>query len=66
MRTGKRSVFPFLFFTLMLFVAIPYGVAAAGPPDDTPDRPHSQNMHLLGSSLRAVSEFGCLAGSRSR
>ena len=57
MRTGKRSVFPFLFFTLMLFVAIPYGVAAAGPPDD-PDRPHSQNMHLLGSSLRAGAVTG--------
>jgi hypothetical protein len=34
-----------------LTLAVPYG-AAAVPPDDTPDRPHSRNMHLLGSSLR--------------
>ncbi|HEU4450946.1 MAG TPA: hypothetical protein VFR63_13330 [Gaiellaceae bacterium] len=38
-------------------VAVPYG-GAAGPPDDTPERPHSENMHLLGSSLRAGAVTG--------
>jgi hypothetical protein len=30
----------------------------AAPPDDTADRPHTQNMHLLGSSLRAGAVTG--------
>jgi hypothetical protein len=58
MRPGKRSVLPVLFFAVAIVVAVPYGVAAAGPADDTPDRPHSQNMHLLGSSLRAGAVTG--------
>jgi hypothetical protein len=33
-------------------------VAAAAPRDDTPNRLHSQNMHLLGSSLRAGAVTG--------
>jgi hypothetical protein len=40
-----------LVFAAVVALAIPTG-AAAVPPDDTPDRPHSQNMHLIGSSLR--------------
>jgi hypothetical protein len=57
MRLWKRQVLSALAITLALVVAVPYG-AAAVPPDDTPDRPHSQNMHLLGSSLRAGAVTG--------
>src|ERR671910_2255075 len=56
MRHAKRSALPILAFVL---ATVAYGsYAAAGPPDDTPDRPHSQNMHLLGSSLRAGAVTG--------
>jgi len=57
MRTRKPPALPVLFLVLSIAVTVPY-VAAAAPPDDTPDRPHSQNMHLLGSSLRAGAVTG--------
>jgi hypothetical protein len=57
MRHGKRPTLSALVFVAIIAIAVPYG-AAAGPPDDTPDRPHSQNMHLLGSSLRAGAVTG--------
>ena len=57
MRHGKRPALPALAFAVLIAVAVPYG-AAAGPSDDTPDRPHSQNMHLIGSSLRAGAVTG--------
>ena len=50
MNRQKRQYFV-LVFAAVVALAIPTG-AAAVPPDDTPDRPHSQNMHLVGSSLR--------------
>jgi len=56
MRHWKRRALPAL-VVVAVAVALPYG-AAAGPPDDTPDRPHSQNMHLIGSSLRAGAVTG--------
>jgi hypothetical protein len=54
--SGKR-----LYLTLSAAVAVALAIptgAAAVPPDDTPDRPHSQNMHLIGSSLRAGAVTG--------
>ncbi len=51
MRRRKRAALPVLAFVLIIAAAVPSGGAAA-PGDDTADRPHSQNMHLLGSSLR--------------
>jgi hypothetical protein len=49
--------FPVLVFILVVAaIAVPSG--AAVPPDDTPDRPHTQNMHLIGSSLRAGAVTG--------
>jgi len=56
MRPGKRSALPVLAFVLTIAAFVSY--AAAAPPDDTSDRPHSQNMHLLGSSLRAGAVTG--------
>ncbi len=56
MRPWKRLAVPVLAFVATILVAVPYG--AALPPDDTADRPHSQNMHLLGSSLRAGAVTG--------
>jgi hypothetical protein len=56
MRPGKRFLLPVLALALTIIVAVPLG--AAVPPDDTADRPHSQNMHLLGSSLRAGAVTG--------
>jgi len=56
MRPGKRSALPVLAFVLTIAASVSY--AAAAPPDDTSDRPHSQNMHLLGSSLRAGAVTG--------
>ncbi len=56
MRPGKRSVLPILAFVLTMFASGSYAFAV--PPDDTADRPHSQNMHLLGSSLRAGAVTG--------
>ena len=56
MRHAKRSALPILAFVL---ATVAYGsYATAAPPDDTSDRPHSQNMHLLGSSLRAGAVTG--------
>jgi hypothetical protein len=57
MRPGKRSVLPILALALITAAAVSFGAAAA-PSDDTPNRPHSQNMHLLGSSLRAGAVTG--------
>ena len=42
---------------LALAVAVPLAAWAA-PRYDTPDRPHSQNMHLIGASLRAGAVTG--------
>ena len=56
MRLWRRSALPAL-VAVATAIALPYG-AAAGPADDTEDRPHSQNMHLLGSSLRAGAVTG--------
>jgi hypothetical protein len=56
MRPWKRLAVPVLALVATVLVAVPYG--AALPPDDTADRPHSQNMHLLGSSLRAGAVTG--------
>jgi hypothetical protein len=57
MRSERRVPFPVLAFILVVAaIAVPSG--AAVPPDDTPDRPHSQNMHLIGSSLRAGAVTG--------
>jgi len=56
MRPGKRSAPPVLAFVIAIAAGVSY--AAAAPPDDTSDRPHSQNMHLLGSSLRAGAVTG--------
>jgi hypothetical protein len=47
----RRQTLLALALALALSLAVPFG-AAAVPPDDTPDRPHTRNMHLLGSSLR--------------
>src|SRR5687767_6715798 len=51
MRPQSRPILPAFAVAIALALAVPHG-AAAVPPDDTPDRPHTQNMHLLGSSLR--------------
>lgn len=57
MRSERRPVLLAFTFTLAVALAVPYGAGAA-PPDDTANRPHSQNMHLLGSSLRAGAVTG--------
>ena len=57
MRRGKRPPLPVLAFVLTIAAAVSIPAAAA-PPDDTPNRPHSQNIHLLGSSLRAGAVTG--------
>jgi hypothetical protein len=51
MRSGKRPLLSVLAFAFAIAVAVPIGVAATSP-HDTPDRPHSDNMKLLGASLR--------------
>jgi hypothetical protein len=56
MRPGKRSVLAVLAIVVTIAAAGSYAVAV--PPEDTPDRPHSQNMHLLGASLRAGAVTG--------
>jgi hypothetical protein len=56
MRSWKRLAVPVFALVAAILVAVPYG--AALPPDDTADRPHSQNLHLLGSSLRAGAVTG--------
>jgi hypothetical protein len=57
MRPGKRPALSILALGLIIAAAVSYA-AAAMPLDDTSDRPHSQNMHLLGSSLRAGAVTG--------
>ena len=57
MRSGKRPVPSILGLVLIAAAVLAYGAAAA-PPDDTPDRPHTKNMHLIGSSLRAGAVTG--------
>jgi hypothetical protein len=57
MRPGKRPALSILALALVIAAAASYGAVAA-PSDDTANRPHSQNMHLLGSSLRAGAAFG--------
>jgi hypothetical protein len=56
MRPGKRSALSVLAVVLVIAASAAY--AAAVPPEDTPDRPHSDNMHLLGASLRAGAVTG--------
>jgi hypothetical protein len=51
MRPGKRLAFP-VALVLILFAAMPSGAAGKQHPADTPDRPHSVNMVLVGASLR--------------
>ena len=58
MRPRKRSVRPVL--AVVLIVAASGSYAIAVPPADTPDRPHSENMQLLGASLRAGAVTGPL------
>ena len=56
-RVGKtEDLVALLVFLVVAAIAVPSG--AAVPPDDTPDRPHTQNMHLIGSSLRAGAVTG--------
>ena len=57
MRPGKRRALSILPLALIIAATISYGAAAA-PPEDTADRPHTQNMHLLGASLRAGAVTG--------
>ncbi len=58
MRSGKRFALPVLALALVIAAAVPLGGAASPPPEDTPDRPHSENMHLIGASLRAGAVTG--------
>jgi hypothetical protein len=53
----KRFALPILAVVLTISAAVPYGLAAI-PPEDTPDRPHSDNMRLIGASLRAGAVTG--------
>lgn len=57
MRSGKRFLLPVLGLALIILVAVPYG-AASPPPEDTADRPHSDNLRLIGASLRAGAVTG--------
>ena len=51
MRPGKRFALPVLALVVTILAVVPIG-AASPPPEDTPDRPHSDNMRLDGASLR--------------
>ena len=51
MRPGKRFALPVFALVLTILAVVPIG-AASPPPEDTPDRPHSDNMRLIGASLR--------------
>jgi hypothetical protein len=51
MRPGKRLALPVIAAVVVVSAAVPAG-AAAQHPEDTPDRPHSDNMELVGASLR--------------
>jgi hypothetical protein len=55
MRSRKRLAMPVLVGALTIGLAVPYG-AAAQKPD--PPGPSSQNMHLIGASLRAGAVTG--------
>ena len=57
MQARKRRTLSLLLAALTVALVVSY-TAAAAPPDDTPDRPHSKNMHLLGSSLRPGAVLG--------
>jgi hypothetical protein len=57
MHAWKGRYLAALVCSVVTALAIP-SWATAAPPDDTPDRPHSQNMHLIGSSLRAGAVTG--------
>ena len=54
MRSRKRWALAIFLVAAAVLAAVAY----AAPPDDTSNRPHSQNMHLLGSSLRAGAVTG--------
>jgi hypothetical protein len=56
MRPGKRLLVPLL----ALVLTAPVALAGGGKlhPDDTADRPHSDNMVLIGTSLRAGAVTG--------
>jgi hypothetical protein len=59
MRSRRRLALPvFAFILVISFVAVPYSGATKPPPEDTPDRPHSDNMILMGASLRAGAVTG--------
>src|ERR687896_2560848 len=53
----RRPALLVLGFIVTIAAAVSYA-AAATPLLDTPDRPHSQNMHVLGASLRAGAVTG--------
>ena len=57
MRPGKRFALPVFALVLTILAVVPIG-AASPPPEDTPDRPHSDNMRLDGASLRAGAVTG--------
>jgi hypothetical protein len=57
MRSGKRFALPVLALVVTVLAVVPLG-AASPPPEDTPDRPHSDNMRLDGASLRAGAVTG--------
>jgi hypothetical protein len=58
MRSGKPFALPVLALALVVAAALPLAGAAKPPPEDTPDRPHSDNMRLVGASLRAGAVTG--------
>jgi hypothetical protein len=60
MRAGKRLALPVLAFVFTLGLGAAYAYATAPHPADTPDRPHTDNMRLVGASLRAGAVTGPL------
>ena len=59
MRPGKRFALSVLAAVALTFVvAAPSGAAKPPHPDDTADRPHSDNMVLVGTSLRPGAVLG--------
>jgi hypothetical protein len=59
MRSRRRLALPvFALVLLISFAVVPYSGAMKPPPEDTPDRPHSDNMILMGASLRAGAVTG--------
>src|SRR5687768_7399200 len=55
MRSRKRLAMPVLVGALTIGLAVPYSAAAQRPD---PPGPSSQNMHLIGASLRAGAVTG--------